>query len=339
MKTVHTELSHITDLINRYALACPHIRFELIHNGKNIFSSTGSGNMLQVIAAIYGTNVAQNMVKLETETNDFQVIGYIAKPEITRSSRNYITIIINGRYIKSHPLVHAILRAYDTLLPIHRSPIVVLSIEMDPILVDVNVHPTKLEVRFSKEKQLIELIETSIIGRLKKTNLIPTMKSGHNVQRKETTQQEIEFSHATEYEKYGKLSNTNQTTKNNMFGENSNHINEQPIINFEQHHETIVPAHFNDNQAVDDTNKQDEEQERLPKLYPIGQLQGTYILAQNENGFYMVDQHAAQERIKYEFFKQKLAQPDNELQTLLMPLTFEFTKDEQLFIEKQQSSV
>src|SRR5699024_6001160 len=176
MKTVHTELSHITDLINRYALAHPHIRFEIVHNDKNIFSSSGRGDVLQVIATIYGMAVARKMIKIQDVTNDFELTGFISKPEVTRSSRNYITLIINGRYIKNQPLTHAILRAYHTLLPIHRAPIVVLSIKMDPVLVDVNVHPTKLEVRFSKEKELISLIEHAISAQFKQKNLIPTIE-------------------------------------------------------------------------------------------------------------------------------------------------------------------
>src|SRR5699024_12176474 len=135
---------------------------EDVNKVKNIFTPPGTNQLLQVFANIYGNNVARQMIKSGEETTDFKVTAYIAKPEVTRSSRNFITIIINGRYLKNRALTHAILRAYHTLLPIHRSPIAVISIEMDPILVDVNVHPTKLEVRFSKEKELTALIESII---------------------------------------------------------------------------------------------------------------------------------------------------------------------------------
>src|SRR5690625_3588086 len=160
MKTIHTELSHITDCLNRMALSHPSIRFELNHNGKPIFKTPGNGDLQQVIAIIYGMDVAKKMIEVKKNTLDFRIDGYISLPEVNRASKSYISTIVNGRYIKSHPLVHAIHRAYHTLLPIHRSPIVVLTINMDPILVDVNVHPTKLEVRFSKEKELITTIET-----------------------------------------------------------------------------------------------------------------------------------------------------------------------------------
>src|SRR5699024_7956195 len=116
----------------------------------------------------------------------FNLEGFVCKPELTRSSRNYMTLIVNGRYVKSQQLTHAILRGYDTLLPIHRFPIVVLALRMDPVLVDVNVHPTKLEVRFSKEKELISLIEKAIIHTLRGTNLIPTMTPRNHTKSVET---------------------------------------------------------------------------------------------------------------------------------------------------------
>src|SRR5690606_4973393 len=148
IKSLHTELGHITDIINRYALAYPHIRFELYHNDKLIFKTTGSGNKLQVISQIYGLEAAKQTLHAKTSTLDFEVEAFLVKPEITRANRNYMTLIVNGRYIRNFRLAEAIIRGYGTLLPIHRYPIAILYITLDPVLVDVNVHPTKLEVRF-----------------------------------------------------------------------------------------------------------------------------------------------------------------------------------------------
>src|SRR5699024_4934773 len=141
-------------------------------------------DLLHVIAEIYGMQVAKNMLPSQHETIDFSISGYICKPEVTRASRSYMSTIANGPYIKSNALDHAILRGYHTLLTIGRSPIVVLSIEMDPILVDVNVHPTKLEVRFSKEKELVALIESMIQEKFRQTTLIPEMRQTHSKQQK-----------------------------------------------------------------------------------------------------------------------------------------------------------
>ncbi|MFD2133463.1 DNA mismatch repair endonuclease MutL [Pseudogracilibacillus auburnensis] len=325
MKTIHTELSHITDLINRYALAHPHIRFDVIHNGKEIFSSRGTGNLLQVISHIYGMQVAKNMYHIKDSTIDFKVEGFIAKPEITRSNRNYVTIIVNGRYIKSQHLLHGIIRAYDTLLPIHRYPVAVLHITLDPILVDVNVHPTKLEVRFSKEKELTLLIEQMIRNQFKQSTLIPKMENKKQ-QLEKTEQETMSFDHFVQKSPpiYDQPSEIEQV-----------HYTEQiPDVASEENDRSQI---FVDTEVIREEANIDKEPQpeyRVPSMYPIGQLQGTYILAQNETGFYMIDQHAAQERIKYEYYKEKLGKPSAHIQQLFLPLTFEFTTNEMIFIEK-----
>ncbi|GIO26232.1 DNA mismatch repair endonuclease MutL [Ornithinibacillus bavariensis] len=346
MKTIHTELGHITDLLNRLALSHPEVRFEATHNGKPLFKTPGTGDILQVIAQVYGMGVARKMLKVEKETLDFKIYGYIAKPEITRASRSYISIILNGRYIKSIPLNQAILRGYHTLLPIGRSPIVVLSIQMDPILVDVNVHPTKLEARFSKDKELFALVEEMIRESFRQTRLIPEIEG----KRMEKPKQSIQ--HTMDFGKSEQFSRETMSVPNTYY--------QQPIIDSQVNDNTIgiqledAPKEIQntaDSMLIEDYTKNINDipsvheeaivtdNERVPMMYPIGQLQGTYILAQNENGFYMIDQHAAQERIKYEFFKKKLGQTTNEVQELLIPLTFEFSKQESIFIEHYKDSL
>ena len=157
LKTVHTELGNITDIMNRLALSHPEISFRLIHNDRKLLHTTGNGDVRQVLAAIYGVNIVKKMVPISATSLDYKVKGWIALPEITRASRNYISTMINGRFIKNYPLVKAVQEGYHTLLPIGRYPIVLLSVEMDPILVDVNVHPSKMEVRLSKEQELNQL--------------------------------------------------------------------------------------------------------------------------------------------------------------------------------------
>ncbi|RLL45393.1 DNA mismatch repair endonuclease MutL [Oceanobacillus piezotolerans] len=344
MKTIHTELGHITDLLNRLALSHPEIRFEATHNGRGLFRTSGSGDVLHVISQIYGMNVAKKMLPVNKETLDFKIEGYIAKPEVTRATRSYISTMINGRYIRSIPLTQSIIRGYHTLLPIGRSPIVVLSITMDPILVDVNVHPTKLEVRFSKDKELFSTIEGLIRDKFREITLIPEMVQ-KPVKKEKTYQESMQFDtkKAEEYTPIPqyKVLETPVST-----------LNQQQVINEK------LPSHPSD--EVKQTQEAEVEEEiqvdtekiidqvdehkvpqndRIPQMYPIGQLQGTYILAQNENGLYMIDQHAAQERVKYEFFKAKLGKPTNEAQELLIPMTFEFSKQEAIFIEQYKEEL
>lgn len=334
MKSLHTELGHITDLVNRYALAESHIRFSLTHNGKTIFKSPGTNNVLQVISQIYGMEVARNMVAVETESLDFSVSGFIGKPEITRANRNFMTCIVNGRYIKSQPLNYAILRAYDTLLPIHRFPIVVLHITLDPILIDVNVHPTKLEVRFSKEKELVQLIEQMIKDTFKQMTLIPQVAQKVRKEKIQISQDTFDFTKDIPADKIGPIESVKPEAPG--FPPDMAQVKEAFVAPSNEAKPFDVPP-VHPIQSFDEGPAQGVE--RIPMLYPIGQLQGTYILAQNEHGLYMIDQHAAQERIKYEFYKEKLGTPERALQQLLMPLTFDFTTNEIMFIQENEEKL
>src|SRR5699024_3375898 len=339
MKTIHTELGHITDLLNRLALSHPSIRFEVVHNGKPLFNTAGTGDMLQVISQIYGMSVARKMLPVKHEALYFSIEGYIAKPEVTRASRNYMSTIVNGRYIKCIQLTQAIIKGYHTLLAVGRSPIVVLAIEMDPVLVDVNVHPTKLEVRFSKDKALFAAIEETIQAAFRNASLIPEMEQKQPENNQKSIQNSMQF-----YESEPKTASWQNPQQVN---EHSSVIGQEPTTDkeTEQKGVTYPEKSFDDTPANGSFDAPDAEirteqeistrRTRVPVMYPIGQLHGTYILAQNENGFYMIDQHAAQERIKFERFRKKLGQTENVLQGLLIPLTFDFSKQESIFIDHQ----
>ncbi|MFD1037905.1 DNA mismatch repair endonuclease MutL [Virgibacillus byunsanensis] len=334
MKTIHTELGHITDLLNRLALSHPKIRFEATHNGKSLFKTSGTGDLLQVISNVYGMGVARKMLPIKHETLDFSIEGYIAKPEVTRASRAYISTIINGRFIKSIPLSKAITNGYHTLLPIGRLPIVVLSIKMDPILVDVNVHPTKLEVRFSKDKELFAAIEETIRSKFRETSLIPEME-------KKEIKAEKSVQHAMEFDNSLRREKTPAWNMDKVINERQSVMHQHTHSGTEHSPTADRKVEQASNQDKNVTFHQPEETdvERVPTMYPVGQLHGTYILAQNENGLYMIDQHAAQERVKYEFFKEKLGHTTNESQELLLPLTFEFSKQEAIFIDQYKDEL
>ena len=161
------------------AMSHPDIRIALISDGKTMLSTNGSGRTNEVMAEIYGMKVARDLVHISGDTSDYHIEGFVAKPEHSRSNKHYISIFINGRYIKNFMLNKAILEGYHTLLTIGRFPICYINIEMDPILVDVNVHPTKLEVRLSKEEQLYQLIVSKIQEAFKDRILIPKNNLGY----------------------------------------------------------------------------------------------------------------------------------------------------------------
>ncbi len=164
------------------------------HNEKEVLKTSGNGDIRQVIASIYGRSVAKKMVAVKGNHLDYQISGYIAMPELTRASRQYMSLFVNGRYIRNYSLARAIQEGYHTLLPIGRFPIVVLSIEMDPQLIDVNVHPAKLEVRLSKEEELGQLITTAIRDVFKKETLIPSADTNKRSGSPDAKSEQLAFS-------------------------------------------------------------------------------------------------------------------------------------------------
>ncbi|MGG3989749.1 DNA mismatch repair endonuclease MutL [Bacillus smithii] len=346
MKTIHTELGNITDTVNRLALAHPDVSIQLRHNGRVLLETNGNGDARQVLAAIYGLNTAKKMIPISARSIDFEIEGWISLPELTRASRNYISTIINGRYVKNYPLVKAIQEGYHTLLPIGRYPIALVMIQMDPLLVDVNVHPSKLEVRLSKEQELNELMMKTIQEAFRSKRLIPLENAAPKWKKEKTVQQSFELDHlpkqtepiidtAVPIHRPPELTNTYEKHQEeerhlpeDMLEQEQSELKSSPNFVREydvQESETVVEA-VGDSSL--ETTESSQRQSRIPPLYPIGQMHGTYILAQNELGLYIIDQHAAQERIKYEFFREKVGQVENELQEMLVPLTLEFSADE-----------
>ena len=173
LRNPHTEQANITNIIHKFALSYPNVAFELHVDGKITFKTYGDGDVHKILSKIYNMGVARNMIEFSGNNDDYKVFGYISVPEETRASKNYINIFINGRYIKNYVIQNAIIDAYGTLLMINRYPLCVINIEMDPILLDVNVHPTKQEVRLSKEAELIRLIKEVIAERLSNYTYIP----------------------------------------------------------------------------------------------------------------------------------------------------------------------
>ena len=353
MKTIHTELGNITDVVNRLALSHPEVAFRLIHNERKLLQTNGNNHVRQVLAAIYGMAIAKQLVPVTGKSLDYTISGFASMPEITRASRNYISTMINGRFIKNYPLAKAIQEGYHTLLPIGRFPIVLLNIEMDPLLVDVNVHPSKMEVRISKEAELDELVTMIIKDTFKSKILIPTaythvkkeepkleqtalmLDEGTPVtnklepswERHVFSQQTIQEPQPLPISSYENMSLRNERQVESVSREPvdafSDEVHIQPKD--QSYEESLKPSRtMNSNPDT----KQGQTNSRIPRLYPIGQMHGTYIFAQNENGLYIIDQHAAQERLKYEYFRDKVGQVAFELQEMLVPLTFEYSTDE-----------
>ncbi|GLB59257.1 DNA mismatch repair endonuclease MutL [Cytobacillus sp. NCCP-133] len=378
MKTIHTELGNITDVVNRLALAHPEVAIRLIHNDRKLLQTNGNGDVRQVLAAIYGLNIVKKMVPFEANSLDFNISGYAALPEITRASRNYISTMINGRFIKNYSLAKAIQEGYHTLLPIGRYPIVLLNIKMDPLLVDVNVHPSKMEVRLSKEHELNELVSGALKAAFKKEELIPAGLTQPKSMKPKSEQTALDLDHLQEREKLKPAvpSYVRETREEDVQNNAPLSYSFEPGLpaSAQQSHFSAEPA-VRDPVSVQGTTTEEfvsqaeerpnedqhlfekeepraagldmlyaerEEQQgpsRVPPLYPIGQMHGTYIFAQNDRGLYIIDQHAAQERIKYEYFREKVGQVESELQEMLLPMTFEYSTDDYIKINEYKDEL
>ncbi|MEX2804717.1 DNA mismatch repair endonuclease MutL [Streptococcus sp. H31] len=344
MKSLQAELAHIVDVINRLSLAHPEIAFTLISDGRQLIKTAGAGDLRQAIAGIYGLNTAKKMVEISNADLDFEVSGFVSLPELTRANRNYITILINGRYIRNFLLNRAILSGYGSKLMVGRFPIAVIDIQIDPYLADVNVHPTKQEVRLSKERELMQLISSAIAESLSEHDLIPdalenlAKSSTHTAFKPEQTSLSLQQSKAQDkqYQKSFFTQNESIEEASVPFEEVDKSVKEldtlstvryasrNSVENYDEEHPDID---FRNKSKVNKLlNKLDnEEQSHFPELEYFGQMHGTYLFAQSAKGLYIIDQHAAQERVKYEYYREKIGDVDSSLQQLLVPYLFEFS--------------
>ena len=226
LRNPHTEQANITNIIHKFALSYPNVAFELHVDGKITFKTYGDGDVHKILSKIYNMGVARNMIEFSGNNDDYKVFGYISVPEETRASKNYINIFINGRYIKNYGIQNAIIDAYGTLLMINRYPLCVINIEMDPILLDVNVHPTKQEVRLSKEAELIRLIKEVIAERLSNYTYIPQGMNNVLTKKEKAKIEKINFLDELDNkfgneEDEGVFSSKQREVADNVQGENS----------------------------------------------------------------------------------------------------------------------
>ena len=173
LKNLYVELAYIVEYLNKMALSYPNIKFTLTNNDKVILKTDGNGDLLKVIYEIYGIDITKKMIPIEGENDDYYIHGYISYPEVTKGNRNSITTLVNGRVIKNNELNKCIVDCYHTYIHKDRYPVIVLNIDVDPILIDINIHPTKMDIKFSKMDTLKELVIDLITKRLENITLIP----------------------------------------------------------------------------------------------------------------------------------------------------------------------
>lgn len=355
VKSMKTELAHITDSINRFALAHPDIAFKLINDGMTLTRTTGNGDLRQTIAGIYGVNIAKKMKAITNENFDFQVSGYVSLPEVSRSNRSYITTIVNGRYIKNYTLARAVVNGYGSKLMVGRFPLAVINIEMDPQLLDVNVHPTKDQVRISNEQDLGTLIQEAIqkvmTQEVRIPNAIENINQNKKINNQKQTfeQEKLSFNHYSKRENMNADSSTStlldQNDGRNAYHERglnlkaNNYLNMSTTDMDKNKHESLNedPVKLAKNQTLIQNSQ--ESRDHFPEMDYIGQMHGTYLFAQNEDGLFIIDQHAAQERIKYEYFREEIASEGTALQSLLVPIVLEYPASDTLKIKEHREEL
>lgn len=315
LRSLYSELANICEYVNKMALSYPNIKFTLISDDKVLLNTDGTGNLLKVIKEIYGSNVARMMRKIDVFNDDYDVSGFISLPEVTRSSKSHIITLVNKRVVRNAELNRAINDAYHTYKPETRYPIVVLNINTDPSLVDVNVHPAKLDVKFSNFDDLKELIKDGMKKVLDNALLIPKIEEKKQVIKPVIKEQQLNLEREKIIE--------DNTLDYTLFDE--------PILSV---NEDLTPKEKEDEYLDKKFYSEEKNKVVMPEMYPVGLAKGTYIICHNELGVYMIDQHAAKERINYEGYKKAFGNPNESSIKMLVPLVLEFPSNEFIIIKE-----
>lgn len=300
LKSEATELNNCLQFIEKLALSKPEIAFSLSNNHRELVKTSGSNNLLKTIHEIYGLNVSSNMLLVKASTDDFEVYGFVSKPSVLKKNRNHFNTFVNGRIVRNNDINRAINDAYNTYKHEGFYPITVLNIYTDPTLVDVNIHPTKQDIKMSKMDVLTKCLYQKIKEVLYSNLLIPDVNIESNEEEK--------------------------VLDNNIVLEENNNYEEKKI-------EHIIQTTFDlgDNQEI----IKNEDFKSL-KLYPVGQVHGTFIIAEDEEAMYIIDQHAAHERVNYEMITKKFKESEVSVTDMLVPLTVELSSSDYMIFNSRK---
>lgn len=376
LKTINTEFGHISSVVSREALAYPDIQFRLVHNSNEVLKTPGTGKLIDTIYSIYGQDMVDNLISINYEESYVKLSGYIAKPDFSRSSRIYQQFFVNNRAIHNTCLNRGVEKGYHGFLPSGRHPVVIIKLKLNQILVDVNVHPTKREVHFSREEIIENVLRKGIRQRLSQLNLAPGFRGKTDISKSKDNKdrvQKLDFKKkCTEkdfrnndngYHKRHKINtnididninkqqnNDEQTMDNKTVDssyyvkENGNHAKglDKQIGKQKSNYIDANNYHSKDNYSVNAqqskkiTESKDQSEKGLPSNIKqiFGQIDNTYILVEGDDGLYIVDQHNAHERVRYENYYRKYNQQEIITQSLLVPVTIDVSPEEREIINK-----
>lgn len=339
LRSPRTEIMKTVDIVNRIALGYPQIAMTLMNEGRVLLRTAGNGNLLQTVSSVYGRNIAEKMLPFSSSDNDFEVEGLISKPELTRSTRNFISVLLNGRYIRNFQLSSAVTDGYGTNLTAKHYPIAVVKIKVDPLLVDVNVHPTKREVRLSKETELSRLITNTVSNTLLAQNVQGDAMDNLASAKEETLVDQLKFNlNKNVVETKRPVQPNDEIHENKTFAIKQKKYSQYVDLNIPREDDRYVitktwkeniekqkqltPFSSNVNQEVISTG--DEVlANSLPELNLVGQT-GTYIIASSKEDIYLIDQVAVRRLLAYKKIITELSNQKISQQGLLSPLMLDF---------------
>jgi DNA mismatch repair protein MutL len=378
LKTTTTEFSHISKIVSAEATANSDLSFKLYHDGRQILSTPGNGKLKDTIYAVYGSEIAENLIPIDVEDRYIKLSGYLCRPELTRSSRSHELFFVNGRPIFNNLTAKAVETAYNKLIDPGRRPIVFLFIKVNPILVDVNVHPAKREVKFSRSQIIFDVIKKAVRKTLKKNDPTTRIKLEQNNDSNEVNKEEAEenidrsqlFSENNDQRKDNKSELQKSETKNQLSSEqkssNNNYNSQsrnsnnyrgsssdnhskkdyQKNINYgsqEKQHNNISESKKDFKQIIEENENQEyslAEVEAEESYFKfLGQIFNSYLLIETDQGLKIIDQHNAQERILYEKFYAEFNSKDQASQSLLLPVKIELSAEEREIVRQYEDEI
>jgi DNA mismatch repair protein MutL len=318
LKTDSVELRHIVDVITQYALINPTVNFKVIHENHVLLNSPAATETRNNIASVYGIQIAKELLEISHENNDIKVEGFISKPYQARNDKNQQVLFVNGRAVKNDDINKAIYLGFHSLLFVNKHPIYVLNISLDPQKIDVNVHPTKREIKIEKKEVVCKVVLEAVKETLQKHNLIPILDFNY--------EQQLAFG----------------------IPKKQSEEKSAPKYSFEVSKQAVLKTDLLSSQSIDSEKSFISEHEsaqvtkgniKLPPLKLLGQVHKTFFVAETEGGLLLIDQHVVQERVLYEKFMGELMNKNVAVQSLLKSEMFELTPAEKITINENKTQL
>ncbi|SHG95192.1 DNA mismatch repair endonuclease MutL [Tepidibacter thalassicus] len=335
LKSSTAETISITDMINKLAIGNYSIQFKYINNNKIMLTTPGDNSLQNAIRSIYGKNIANNLIPISINSEHLNITGFIGNNSIYRNNKTLQHVYVNKRYVKSKLILNAIYEAYKGIIPINKHAICFLNLEINPKKIDVNIHPTKLEIKFEDEQYIFNLIKNEINKSLLNSTLIPEyQRQNSNLESKNKIKTSNIINTDDLLRNFNINKIENKIEKNN--DKKSKIIEEQIKIDNIKENSEIYKNKTTNNIINSKCTKQKEINKidkKIPDFNVIGTLFNTYIICQEQDSLFLIDQHAAHERILYEKYMEKFYNETISSQILLEPIILELSNKDMLIIE------